>query len=303
MNNTENNAAITADLKKTISGIAGVNPGKAAVNDAWLSNIDKLCQRILATDPADFVQWDVISRTMVVGNADFVPGELAFLQGLPDWETRWKNVLKESLVGNPVLYDGFPGSSGNLIHQAYHLAHFEQKTGEKISDCSFVLEFGGGYGSMCRLVRSLGFKGRYVIFDLPPLSALQRYVLRMNGIPAEHSAEAAAKDPGTVICASGLEMLKQLLAGRPEADKAAFIATWSLSESPVPLRREILPLLKGFRHFLVAYQGLFGEVDNDAFFKEWAASLPGTAWHQWKIPHLPNQRYRDNFYLMGKKKS
>lgn len=298
MNNVETKTALAEEMKKTVAVIVGASRNKAAVDGNWISNDDRLCQRILTSDPVDFLKWDVIARTMVVGNADFVPEELAFLQALPDWKTRWEKALEESSVGSPDLFPGFPSSSGNLIHLAYHLANYEKKTGIRIPDSPFVLEFGGGYGGMCRLVHKLGFKGKYVIFDLPPLSALQRFFLKMNGIPAEHEVRSS----GAVLCSSDFEQLKDVLAAQPDLGSASFIATWSLSESPVALRRDLLPLVAQFRSFLIAYQGLFGEVDNDAFFKDWSAAMPGVDWSQWKIPHLPNQRYKDNYYLMGKKR-
>src|SRR5207244_11597755 len=51
-----------------------------------------------------------------------------------------------------------------------------------VDDLACVLEFGGGYGSMCRLFHNLGFRGRYLIFDLPAFSALQRFFLRSIGM-------------------------------------------------------------------------------------------------------------------------
>ena len=300
MNNVETKAALAEEMKKTVAGIVGASRDKASVDGNWLSNDDRLCQRILTSDPVDFLKWDVIARTMVVGNADFVPDELAFLQALPDWKSRWEKALNESSVGSPDLFPGFPSSSGNLIHLAYHLANYEQKNGTKITDSGFVLEFGGGYGGMCRLVHALGFKGKYVIFDLPPLSALQRFFLKMNGLPAVHDHRSPGVTAETVICSSDFGQLKEILSSRTDLDSASFIATWSLSESPVALRRDLLPLVKQFRSFLIAYQGLFGEVDNAAFFRDWSGTMTGVDWHNWKIPHLPNQRYKDNYYLMGK---
>jgi hypothetical protein len=299
MNDVETKAALAEEMKKTVAGIVGASRNKTAIDGNWLSNDGRLCQRILSFDPVDFLKWDVIARTMVVGNADFIPEELAFLQALPDWKNRWENALKESSVGSPDMSPNFPSSSGNLIHLAYHLANYEHKTGIRISDSGFILEFGGGYGGMCRLVHNLGFKGRYIIFDLPPLSALQRFYLKMNDIPAEHEVPSFGRIE-TTLCCWDLEQLKAVLATQPNLDGAAFIATWSLSESPVALRQDILPLVAQFKSFLIAYQGLFGEVDNNAFLKSWSATMTGVEWSQWKISHLPNQRYKDNYYLMGK---
>jgi hypothetical protein len=177
---TNDDRALIDELKRSIAAMVDDRSRQVTVGDAWLTNTDRLCQKILTSDPNDFLNWDMISRTMVVGNADFVRDELDFLKNLPDWKERWENALQESPVGHPTYYDDFPSSSGNLIHQAYHLAQFSKKTGMDISQARFIFEFGGGYGSLCRLVHRLNFKGRYVIYDLPPFSALQLFFLKMN---------------------------------------------------------------------------------------------------------------------------
>jgi hypothetical protein len=299
---TNNQQALIDELKRTISAIVDDSSRRTTTGDAWLTNIDRLCQKILTSDPNDFLNWDMISRTMVVGNADYVREELDFLKNLPDWNERWENALQESIVGHPTYYDDFPSSSGNLIHQAYHLAQFEKLTGIDIGQASFIFEFGGGYGSMCRLVHSLNFKGRYVIFDLPPLSALQLFFLNMNGISSIASNAYFENDSNDVICVFELKHLETILADYVNISDAVFIATWSLSETPISLRQDILSLVKRFNAFLVAYQGYFGNIDNMGFFDEWVNSTKNVEWHSWKIEHLPNQLYRDNFYLMGKKR-
>ncbi len=155
---------------------------------------------------------------------------------------------------------------------------------------------------MCRLVHNLNFKGRYVIFDLPPFSALQRFFLNMNGIPAVTADVFLEKASDRVICVSELEQLESILSMYSNTGDALFIANWSLSEAPVSLRHSILSLIKPFKAFLSAYQGLFGDIDNVGYFEEWVETMKDIRWHTWKIKHLPNKRYRDNYYLMGKKK-
>jgi hypothetical protein len=64
------------------------------------------------------------------------------------------------------------------------------RLGSCLHDADCIVEFGGGFGSMCRLIGALGFRGRYVIFDLPPVLALQRYYLGLHGIEADDSGRA-----------------------------------------------------------------------------------------------------------------
>jgi hypothetical protein len=296
-----NGLSMIDELKKYITAIVDDRSRMETVGEAWLTNYDRLCNKILTCDPNDFLNWDVILRTMVVGNAEFIRDELNYLKDLPDWKSRWEKALEESPIGNPTLYHYFPSSSGNLIHQAYHLAQFENKTGMNISQANIVFEFGGGYGSMCRLVHNLNFKGRYIIYDLPPFSALQRYFLKMNGISAVTSSAYFEKTSNRVVCVSELKQLEAILADHANIGDDVFIANWSLSESPVNLRHSILSIVKPFKAFLFAYQGRFDEIDNVGFFKEWVNTMVDIKWYNWKIPHLPNQLYRDNYYLMGMK--
>ena len=137
----DNELELVEELRKNIVELVGDTLNKNEMDSAWRNNIDRLCQKILTSDPRDFLQWDVILRTMVVGNADFVREELNFLKDLPDWDSRWKRAIEESLVGSPTFYDDFSSSSGNLIHQAYHLAQFERITGIDIGHASFIFEF------------------------------------------------------------------------------------------------------------------------------------------------------------------
>lgn len=294
-------------LRSAIRAIILESPNTDLVSNttdvAWRKNADRLCQLVLSHDPQNFLQWDVLLRTMVIGNAEYVQNELKYLQGLPDWNNRWKNAITESPIGNPTFYDDFLASSGTLIHNAYHLAQFENKFGMDISKAPCIFEFGGGYGCMCRLVHSLKFKGKYIIYDLPPLSALQQYFLNMNGISLINFQAGLEKgfNFNGVICISELEQLEAILAAHINNRDSVFIANWSISESPINLRQTILESVKSFDAFLVAYQGHFGDTDNLRFFKEWIGTMKNIEWHNWKIAHLPNQFYKDNYYLMGKK--
>ena len=161
----------------------------------------------------------------------------------------------------------------------------------------FVFEFGGGYGSMCRLIYNLGFQGKYVLFDLPAFSALQKFFLKSIGITV-HSFEIFKSAQHGVHCISDLEELKEILSNDKE-NNSMFIATWSISETPIELRNPVLSLALSFKAFLIGYQAQFGEVDNIGFFKDWTSAQDNVEWQDWQIEHLPNR----NRYLVGKRKT
>jgi hypothetical protein len=259
----------------------------------WSRNVARLRELVLSRNPREFLRWDVITRTMFVPLGRYIRQELAFLKSSSDWRPRWRSAIAESPVGRPVPYFFYPSSSANLIHHAYHLAQFEEKSSLPITGLDFVFEFGGGYGSMCRLFHRLGFTGRYLIYDLPAFSAIQRFYLGSLGLPLV-PLESFLNSASGIACISEpgqLERVLQLL--RPTAS-SLFLATWSLSETPLDVRSWLVPLLTTFRSFLLAFQDAFGEVDNLSFFRDFVQRSTHVRWRQWPIAHLPG-----NSYLVG----
>lgn len=261
----------------------------------WLNNMKSLRELVLSQNPRKFLGWHLILRTMFVGNKRYVSTELNFLRGLAEWETRWCEAIIESQVGHPMPYWKYPRSSGNLIHHAYHIAQFEQKTAIYVHNVDFVFEFGGGYGSMCRLFHNLGFQGKYIIFDLPGFGALQSFFLKSIGIRV-HSVKSFKTSKSGVVCISDLELLTTVLEDHDDFSNSMFVATWSVSETPANLRGLILSLLGKFKGFLISYQDQFEEVNNIEFFRNWVTTQNDVKWYNWQIQHLEH-----NKYLIGKR--
>ena len=211
----------------------------------------------------------------------FVREELKLLRNR-DWDTVWRRALREPRFGCPFPSLFYPLSSTNTIHHAYHLCRFEWQTGSRISDYAVIVEFGGGYGSLCRLCSAVGFAGEYIIYDFPEQSALQRYYLSSIKVNA-----------ATTI--SDINLLAQIVV-RCMAKPRLFIATWSLSESELALRGQIASVVHSFDAFLIAYQERFPGIDNRAYFSEWRSFFPEVIWTESAIAQLPGNRY-----LFGRK--
>jgi hypothetical protein len=149
---------------------------------------------------------------------------------------------------------------------------------------------------MCRLFHRLGFHGRYAIFDFAEFSSLQQFFLKSLDMPL-HSIESFRQTGHGVVTVSDIAQLEGLTTELlPVSQRSLFIATWSLSETSLELRRRVLELASSFDAFLFAYQDRFGEVDNDRFFTDWKVSKPDTQWHQWPIDHISG-----NYYLIGQR--
>ena len=257
----------------------------------WTQKRNQLRALLLARDPHDFLRWDPIRTTMVKRGRGPTGAELAHLRRRPDWSDRWRRALRESTAGRPRPFVRFPWSSTALIHHAYHACRFEEATRRPLDRFGFILEFGGGYGGMCRLIHQLGFRGEYWIYDLPEVSAVQRFFLRTVGIDVA-SDEAHGACGVRTFCDPA--RLRAALADPPIAE-AAFIAAWSLGETPVSLREKILPGVSAFDAFLVGYTEQFADIDNVAFFRTWRSTLRGHVWHDVPLPHLKKREW----YLFG----
>ena len=260
-------AALVNDLRHEI--LAMPEPKAvtgSAAESAWLANRATLRKCILEEDPREFLTWDVVTGSMFVGNRPFIDSELGYLMNRPDWKQVWEDIIEEDYAGDPKPYKGYRKSSGNRIHQAYHLARFEQETGLPVSRFPLIVEFGGGYGSLCRLVHKLGFKGQYIIFDLPEFVALQKFYLGSLAMPLIEAKDVASGRRG-ILCTSDLSVLGSVTP--QEAQTSLFIATWSLSETDPAFREQIvaLPAIDGAAAYLITYQRDFEGVDNVRFLR------------------------------------
>jgi len=280
-------------LRKRISQIGRcIAVNNSLAESEWVEYSNSIRQMILHDDLSNFLNWDPIVKTMF---HEAKIEELQFLQTLPDW-SRWQKALRESPVGNLKRYKAYPESSGNLIHHAYSLAQLEQNTECRIDQLTQIVEFGGGYGSMCRLAYQLGFNGRYIIYDLPELSALQEYFLNCAGLEQFISYNNTSDVSSNIVLLSDLDKLTEQL--NHKVTGCAFIASWSISEAPVEIRNRVFYLVSGADYYLIAYQDRFGRLDNSSYFTHLTENRTDIAWTEYPIAHLPG-----NHYLIGSKKS
>ena len=126
---------------------------------------------------------------------------------------------------------------------------------------------------------------------MPPFSLLQRFYLTSLDLPVSDPGVDGAGASG-IACVSDSDKLAGMLSWDPPKDRPSlFIATWSLSESPIAFRNRILDHSNRFDYFLIAYQDRFQQIDNLQFFRAWAGQHTEVAWHESKITHMPGNRY------------
>ena len=272
-------------LRKQILALPKLG-GQATEFDLWTIHRDSIRKSILQKDPRFFLNWPEITYTMFHSARK---EELIYLNNLPNW-TEWKRYLAESPVGNPKLYPLMPETSGNLIHYAYAFARFIENTKFDFLKANIIFEFGGGYGGMARLAYKMGFKGTYVIFDLPEFLCIQEYFLESSDPELKISRVPVVNQRTVVLLSEAVEVQKFFSQSYPDL----IIGSWSLSESPISLRNEILQYGNDASSFLIAFQSQFEGVNNLDYFSEMSKRYPTHRWQRFHIDHLPN-----NYYLFG----
>lgn len=225
----------------------------SAPNFTWLQRQINIKKHILNDEPKEFLKWPTIYACMFVANAPYIDIEYKAL--LP----KYKNIIDEPKFGRPDFYNEH--TSRNLIHTAYHLQQFEQKTNIDINKLNSIFEFGGGYGAMALLCHRLGFNGKYIIYDLPIVSLLQEYYLSNVGIEdVKFSTELEQKN---------IDL---------------FIGLWSISETDHNFKNKIFDKIN-FDYYFMSYVPAWDGWDNDAYFLTHFGKSGEI------INHLPNSKY------------
>lgn len=286
-NPDEREQRLIDELRKNTLDFSYDSKGSKA-EDEWMKHAERVSKLIQVDDPRRFLTWNPIKDTMGGSNYLFVIPELKYLKTRPDWHDKWRKALLEDKIGNQTPFFLYPKSSGNLIHHAYIVANLEEKTEKKVDNVDFVFDFGGGYGSVCRLIHRLGFKGKYLIYDISVFSQIQIFFLKSIGLPVLSFEEFKKADSG-ICCISSLDQLKEYFSENKmiSDSNSLFIAMWSISESPISTRKPIMDFLNLFNIFIIGYQDMFGEVDNREYFREIKNNRNNVTWHERPLKHLP----------------
>lgn len=270
------------ELKKNIKRLPDIEISSSNVLKEWNNYRRLLRKMVLENDPRNFLNWKVIQNTMFWGG-DIK--ELKYIKRHKNFDII-KKAITESKIGNPKPFYALKCSSGNLIHHAYSLLQCFDNI-ENIKNYSRIIEFGGGYGSMCRLCYNLGFNKEYIIFDLEEFNLLQNYFLKsigLNNIKLNQS-----KDNNNFISLiNDLQIMENIC--KRNNGKTLFISTCSISEVSLELREKIFDIIAPTT-YLIAYQNYFAGIDNIKYFKKFRLIRNNYKWDDYEMSHVKNNRY------------
>lgn len=196
------------------------------IHASWLQNIATLESYFVSQMNENFMSNEVINGTMVFTNKKAHAQELKNISELFDKQSAVEIISKNL---NTAFLSGKSRRSTliNSTHHLHHLMRFEQRTGRKIAAIESVVEFGGGYGNMARIVQNIGVRKTYSIVDLLLFSCIQYVFL----------STVAGQDQVALIDGEAKANANYFLhplfrtdaPTQPSGD--LFLSTWALSES------------------------------------------------------------------------
>ena len=145
-----------------------------------------------------------------------------------------------------------------MIKSNHHYYRYFTLTGNNPNDFDRIVEVGGGCGDMCKFINLMGFKGEYVIVDLPQVQEIQKRNLR-DFTNVKWTTKAVKHN---------------------SKKKTLFVSTWALSELTLAWREELVNALKP-EHYLITYQRLFEDINNEEWFSDWEGYREELPWIIW----------------------
>jgi len=193
--------------------------------------------------------------------------------------------------------------------QVFHLFTLHAATGIHVENVDLILEFGGGYGCLCRAAFQAGFTGQYVIFDLPVFSAVQTFYLRSNGIAVRSLTEASEdflSGLSGVYTLGDVDLLGRLVQDHASrngeggstltrSENSVVFAMWSLCEAPLWAREGIWRLRNIFNVWMLGCREEWQGVDNMQYVRSLALDLQANS----TLIRLPDQISAKDFYFVA----
>ena len=222
-------------------------------NESWYDLYNEICIDFNKYQTSDFCNFPSIKVTMFFNDLKVALNEIGLIKKYNFFKNTDK-IIKENNIGNPKKYNQLDRSSANLIHHFYHINFFIKIFGHLKSNN--IIEFGSGYGSMCRIVSRCYKLDNYYLIDNPVFLHLSKYFL-----------ENVEKEDNTKINFKFYEKFEKV-------NSYCFISTWALSETNKKTRNEFEYLIKDSNEFIIAFYKKWGnDIDNVEYFNNLQVEL------------------------------
>ncbi len=198
------------------------------VTPLWKNFNDKAVSSFIPNPSFSFLNDGTIMLTMFGGSS--FDEEIAYLEKNYK-KSELSRLLQEDYVGNPLIVSNKYITSFNSVRQLYLLSFYFNKLHISPDSISTIVEWGGGYGNMAKLLHRMSSRRlTYIMTDTPLFCCIQwLYLSTIYGSKQVHLVtsprERIKKGRITIIPIGLLDSYTNQI----KAD--LFISTWGLSES------------------------------------------------------------------------
>lgn len=213
----------------------------------------------------NFLREDEIHKIMCGLNRITFFFELIKIRMDINWKYIWSKIINEQKIGSPIPYFLYPKSSGNRIHETFNLKMLVDLN-EKKKNFKNIIEFGGGYGCLCNLIKKIYNINYYIIYDLPEVNLLQYYYLKKLNYNV-YLDQIQLKRTNTIYLFSDIIKLKKFLKNS-NFNNYMFLSNWGFSEVPTILRKKFNSIIIKSKITFIAFQKNFETVNNFNYFSK-----------------------------------
>lgn len=251
----------------------------------WEKFNTNIKEEVLPCPPFNFLREKIFRETMVIAkHGPMFKEQLNFLESKLD-KNLLKHLLKENIIGLPILYNGKYTTSHANVHTLYHWIRFNIGFNSELEKPK-IIEWGGGYGNMSRLLFNI-FKENleYYIVDTPIMTAIQwlylSSVLGEDKVEILNGENQRSNKPVRLISLNSVDLAPQ--------NCDLFISTWALSESSAYAQEYVKDSAWfGAKSILYAYQSKNKELPDSEIAANYLISQGGQVE---SIPYLSNSQY------------
>lgn len=224
-------------------------------DENYWSNMREILAYDLKNLPINRVKvWTSVMSVPLMSNARHMSYVRDALNALPYAE----EALIEPMAGLTVedynmyykMFEGF----NTTMNRIQHLGNLIKCgiTPDMLKDMESITEIGGGLGEMADVIYKLGFRGKYNVYDFPELLNIQKSMHDMLGL-------------NNINYLDSIDKLEK---------SDLVIGTWSITESPIDTRNEMIDRLRDSKNWLIAYSNkIFGIDNNDWIHNSFIPSM------------------------------
>merc|ERR1711966_594519 len=152
-----------------------------AIHNVWITRCNKY-KRFSYSKPSDLFQIESGDGLLYWKEAWYTKSQLDLIKNSSEYSSIYKNLLenRDDIPDNYLFND--TKSSGCNISHVYQLKILRDYFDVDITKLNNILEFGSGYGSLCKLFYQIGYKNKYHICELNPVNIISQKYLENNNI-------------------------------------------------------------------------------------------------------------------------